>query len=394
MSDFIHSDFKGDLLLKKNRFSVIKLCLVCIAFLILVLCYGKELINLPSAVFKALSPVIFGFVIAYALNILMCFFERLYFPKHKGSATVLKTKRPVCLALSVLSLIAVIASVIGIVIPELLSCIGFIASELPLLADKLFSNRIFTKLVPKDVLDSLNNFDWHRCTSACIEYLVNGFNHIPNRIINAVTSLFSGVIGVFISFITALYILASKEVLLSRVKRLSDCYLPLKFRTGLFHILSVFNDSFRSFIIGQCIEAFILGILCTVGMLVFRFPYATMIGALVGITAVIPVAGAFIGAGVGTVMIFTVSPFKSLLFLLFFLVLQQIEENLIYPRVVGKSVGLPSLLVLIAVTFGAGIGGICGILLSVPVASALYRLLCENVSFRENNPHSSDTGAV
>ncbi|MBE6857315.1 MAG: AI-2E family transporter, partial [Ruminococcus sp.] len=126
----------------------------------------------------------------------------------------------------------------------------------------------------------------------------------------------------------------------------------------------------------------------------FQVPYATMIGALVGITAVIPVAGAFIGAGVGTVMIFTVSPFKSLLFLLFFLVLQQIEENLIYPRVVGKSVGLPSLLVLIAVTFGAGIGGICGILLSVPVASALYRLLCENVSFRENNPHSSDTGAV
>lgn len=383
MSDFFYSDFKGDLLLKKNRFSAIKLCLVCIAVIIIILCYGKTLINLPSAVFKALSPVIFGFVIAYALNILMCFFQRWYFPKHQDSAAVIKTRRPVCLALSVLSLIAVIASVIGIVIPELLSCIGFIASELPLLADKLFSNKIFTGFIPKDVLDSLDNFDWQRCTSACIEYLVNGFNNIPNKLLNAVTSLFTGVVGVFISFITALYILASKETLILRVKRLSVCYLPQNFRISLFHILSVFNDSFRSFIIGQCIEAFILGILCTVGMLIFGFPYATMIGALVGITAVIPVAGAFIGAGVGTVMIFTVSPFKSLLFLVFFLVLQQIEENLIYPKVVGKSVGLPSLLVLISVTFGAGIGGICGILLSVPIASALYRLLCENVTQRE-----------
>lgn len=389
MSGFIHSDFKGDLL-KKNRFSALKLCLVCIAVIILILCYGKTLINLPAAVLKALSPVIFGFVIAYALNILMCFFERLYFPRHRSSRIIAKTKRPVCLALAVFSLAAVISSVIGIVIPELFSCIGFIASELPLLADKLFSNRIFTKLVPKDVLDSLNNFDWQRCTSACIEYLVNGFNDIPNKIINAVTSLFSGVVGVFISFITALYILASKETLISRVERLSVCYLPQKFRTRLFHILSVFNDSFRSFIIGQCIEAFILGILCTVGMLIFGFPYATMIGALVGITAVIPVAGAFIGAGVGTIMIFTVSPFKSLLFLIFFLVLQQIEENLIYPKVVGKSVGLPSLLVLISVTFGAGIGGICGILLSVPIASALYRLLCENVSQHEETLHNSD----
>jgi len=369
--------------LKKYKSSfTLKLFLATVAVFI-IFCFGKSLIKLPAEIFRALAPVLFGFVIAYALNILMCFFERIYFPKHKASRAVVRTKRPVCLALAVFSLVAVISSVIGFVIPELLSCIGFIASELPALADKLFSNRIFTRIIPDDVIDSLNNFDWEKCTSACIEYLINGFNNIPDRIIQAVTSLFSGVIGIFISFITALYILASKEAIISHVRRLAVCYLPDKFRTRLFYVLSVFNDSFRSFIIGQCIEAFILGILCTLGMLIFSFPYATMIGALVGITAVIPVAGAFIGAGVGSIMIFTVSPFKSVLFLIFFIVLQQIEENLIYPKVVGKSVGLPSLAVLVSVTFGAGIGGIYGILISVPVASALYKLLCENLAKRE-----------
>ena len=149
------------------------------------------------------------------------------------------------------------------------------------------------------------------------------------------------------------------------------------------HWLSIFNDSFHRFIVGQCTEAVILGVLCILGMLIFRFPYAMMIGTLVGFTALIPIAGSYIGAIVGAIMILTVSPLKSLLFLLFIVVLQQIEGNLIYPRVIGKSIGLPSLWVLAAVTVGGSLMGVMGMLIGVPIVAALYRLLKEDMDMRD-----------
>ena len=139
---------------------------------------------------------------------------------------------------------------------------------------------------------------------------------------------------------------------------------------------------FRRFLVGQCTEAVILGLLCMAGMLLFRFPYATMVGALIGFTALIPVAGAYIGAGVGAFMIFTVSPVKALLFLVFIVVLQQLEGNLIYPKVVGSSIGLPGIWVLAAVTVGGGILGIFGMLLAVPLAAACYQMVREDVRKR------------
>ena len=151
-------------------------------------------------------------------------------------------------------------------------------------------------------------------------------------------------------------------------------------------MLEVLNDSFSRYIVGQCVEAVILGTLCTLGMLVLRLPYATMVGTLIAFTALIPVAGAYIGGAVGALMVFSVSPVKALIFLIFLVILQQVEGNLIYPRVVGSSLGLPAIWVLAAVTVGGGIMGIAGMLLGVPVAAALYRLLKEDV----NKPQSSD----
>lgn len=148
-------------------------------------------------------------------------------------------------------------------------------------------------------------------------------------------------------------------------------------------MMGVFNDAFHSFIVGQCMEAVILGCLCVVGMWILRFPYATMIGCLVGFTALIPVAGAYIGAIVGGFMIFTVSPFKALLFLVFIVVLQQLEGNLIYPKVVGASIGLPGIWVLAAVTVGGGVLGIGGMLLGVPLAAGLYQLIRSDVGTRK-----------
>ena len=143
--------------------------------------------------------------------------------------------------------------------------------------------------------------------------------------------------------------------------------------------LPSWDDCFHRYIVGQCTEAVILGVLCTVGMLIFRFPYAPMIGALIGFTALIPVAGAYIGAAVGAIMILTVSPLKALLFLVFIVVLQQLEGNLIYPKVVGKSIGLPAIWVLAAITVGGSLMGIAGMLISVPITAALYRLLKEDM---------------
>ena len=153
-----------------------------------------------------------------------------------------------------------------------------------------------------------------------------------------------------------------------------NVYLKPRRAAAIRHVLKTLNECFRSYIVGQCLEALILGALCTLGMLVFRFPYAVMVGTLVGFTALIPIAGAYIGAFVGAFMIFTVDPLKALLFLVYIVVLQQIEGNLIYPHVVGSSVGLPSIWVLAAVTLGGKLMGVAGMLFFIPLCSVLYAL--------------------
>ena len=157
-------------------------------------------------------------------------------------------------------------------------------------------------------------------------------------------------------------------------------YLKPALRSKLRHVLNVLNESFTKYFIGQCIEAVILGLLCAIGMALLGLPYATMIGAVIAVTALIPVAGAYIGGGVGALMIFSVSPVQALVFLIYLVVLQQLEGNLIYPRVVGSSLGLPAIWVLAAVTIGGGMMGVVGMLLAVPLASAAYRLLKEDVN--------------
>lgn len=178
-----------------------------------------------------------------------------------------------------------------------------------------------------------------------------------------------------IGLIFAIYLLIGKESLISQFSRLMEHYLKPSWNEKVRYVAGIFNDSFHRFIVGQCIEAVVLGLLCILGMSIIRLPYAMMIGTLIGFTALIPVAGAYIGAGVGAFMILTVSPVQALIFLIFIVILQQLEGNLIYPKVVGSSIGLPGVWVLAAVTIGGGVMGISGMLLGVPTAAALYRLL-------------------
>ena len=177
--------------------------------------------------------------------------------------------------------------------------------------------------------------------------------------------------GLIFSF----YLLLCKDRLAGQCSRLMRRYLRPAWYENITYVLRVLDDCFSRYIVGQCVEAVILGTLCTLGMLVLRLPYATMIGALTAFTALIPVAGAYIGGAVGALMVFSVSPVKAIIFIVFLVVLQQAEGNLIYPKVVGSSLGLPAIWVLAAVTVGGGIMGIAGMLLGVPIAAALYRLL-------------------
>lgn len=364
----------------------LKLCLKitgCGLLLFLCIYYWEKAVRLLTLFINASMPIITGFVIAYILNILMSFFEKHYFKKHSGKKLVQKSRRAVCLATSLLTLAAILSLVIWLVIPELFSCISLLITKLPSLIEQLYSNELARKLLPEDTLSSLASTDWKEYIIRAFNIIVSGAGNIAHTIFSAVASVFTGIFNALLSFIFAVYVLLAKDRLKKQFRRLMDSYLHEKTKNRLLHVLSVFNKSFHRFIVGQCIEAVILGVLCTIGMLIFRFPYATMIGTLVGFTALVPIAGAFIGAGIGAVMIFTVSPVKAVLFVLFIIVLQQLEENLIYPKVVGKSVGLPSIWVLAAITVGGGVMGILGMLIGVPIAAALYRLLRENLIKRE-----------
>ena len=193
-----------------------------------------------------------------------------------------------------------------------------------------------------------------------------------------------------IGLIFSLYVLLDKEGLGRRCKTLISTYFS-KASDKIFYVAKVLDESFHSFIVGQCLEAVVLGTLCVIGMLIFRFPYAVMIGVFIGFTALIPVAGAYIGAAVGAIMILTVSPIQAVEFLIFIVVLQQLEGNLIYPKVVGKTIGLPGIWVLTAVTVGGGVLGVGGMLLAVPLFAAGYRLIREDISRRKQNSLTEST---
>jgi len=285
---------------------------------------------------------------------------------------------------SFLTLLLIVAFVVRMVLPQLVSCVQLIAKQIPVVIDDLLANKELMKWIPEDLTASLSNIDWESRYSDIVKFLASGASGIAGTAVSVMSSLISSVVTWVIALIFAIYLLTGKERLQGQIKRLADTYLRQSWNEKIQYVLSVFNNCFRSFIIGQCTEAVILGTLCIIGMLNLRLPYAVMVGALIGITALIPVAGAYIGAGVGAFMILTVSPIKALVFLIFIIVLQQIEGNVIYPRVVGSSIGLPGIWVLVAVTIGGSISGVIGMLAGVPTAAAIYKMLRTDVQKREN----------
>lgn len=365
-----------------------KTCLrVGVTLILVYLCiyYWGAMSGFIGSVLSALVPLIIGCCIAYPLNILMSFYERLYFPKSQKKI-VLKTRRGVCLVLAIITLIAIVGLVIWLVLPQLVECIELLIDKFPMAMEKLVELLEKTGIVPEDIIASLSTIDWQSKLGDIAKVLTSGLGSAMNIVINTVSSVASTVTSTVIGIIFAVYLLAGKDVLGAQVTRLMQKYMSPRHFVKAKYLISVADESFHKFIVGQCTEAVILGLLCTLGMLLLQLPYAPMIGALTAFTSLIPVVGPLIGGALGAFLILTQSPVQALIFLIFIVVLQQLEGNLIYPKVVGDSVGLPGIWVLAAVTVGAGIGGILGVLLGVPVASILYRLLREDIRRPRKTP--------
>lgn len=359
-----------------------KTCLkIGVSIFLLYLCiyYWKGAADLFSAVFAAAFPLLIGCALAYVVNILMSFYELHYFPAQcKGFFA--KSRRPVCMLGAFLTLAAIIVLVVSLILPQLFSCLQLILSEMPKAIHFLLNNAEKIGILPENIIDLLSGIDWKSRIGKILEAFTSGVGNVMEIVIDTVTSVFSGIITGLLSIIFAVYLLSSKETLIRQTNRVRDHYLPEKVSERVQYVVKHLNNCFHRYIVGQCLEALILGLLCLLGMSLFRFPYAAMISALVAFTAFIPVAGAYIGAVVGAFMILTVSPLSALGFLLFIVVLQQLEGNIIYPRVVGSSLGLPGIWVLAAVTIGGGTMGVLGMLLGVPIAAAVYRMLQEHIN--------------
>ncbi len=347
---------------------------ISIFALYLAIIYWKNISGFISVVIGAASPLFIGAGIAYIVNILMNFYEKRFFGKTKN-AKLQKIKRPLCMILAFITVAAVAALVIWLVLPQFVSCIMIVVDYIPDAVDWIVEQLEKLEYVPQDIIDMLTSIDWNSQIEKIVTVITSGIGDVMGVVISTVSTVIGGVVTAFLSIIFAIYILAGKEKLGDQADCIFKKYLKQSWHEKTRYFLATFNDSFHKYIVGQCTEAVILGALCAIGMTILGLPYAPMIGALIAFTALIPVAGAFIGGAVGAFMILMINPLQALIFVVFLVVLQQLEGNLIYPKVVGSSMGLPAIWVLAAVTIGGGVAGILGMFVGVPVAATVYRII-------------------
>jgi predicted PurR-regulated permease PerM len=349
-----------------------------LAVIILVgLIYPKQLVGVGHSLVGILLPLILGAALAYILDLLCSRIEKWYFPKSQRKI-VLKTRRVVSLLLTFLIVFLVIALILRLVIPQFAKALSEFFAAMPLIAEHFVKWVQQTDQLPL-IQKQLNSVtvDWTSIESKVVKYFTSGLGGLLGSTVTVFSAVAKSVFDGVLALIFAIYMLSSKEKLLRNIKRVGKAFIKPSWQKPLHHVLTTTHQVFSSFIVGQVTEAVILGTLCMIGMWIFRFPYAVSIGAFVGMMALIPIFGAWIGAAVGCLLIGVNDPVKALLFIVFILALQQLEGHLIYPKVVGTSIGLPGLWVLAAITVGSGIGGFLGILLGVPVVATGYRLLSQ-----------------
>lgn len=370
----------------REKIRQIRHLMILAAFLILALLYSDQVFQGISFLTGILSPFLAGGAIAFVLNIPLKAFEEKMMGKWRGKSAQ-KTKRPLCIVLSIVSVVLVITVVVGTVAPQVASTASEIGRKIPAFTERMMEEldalaRKYPQLTEQIEKLDLEKINWDALLNSVLGFLKNGAGDMLTSTVSVASGIISGVVNGVISFIFALYILAQKEKLGNQGRRIISAYLPEKAGKKILEICGLLYKNFSSFITGQCLEAVILGTMFVIAMSIFRMPYALMVGVLIAFTALIPIVGAFIGCFVGAFLILIDNPLQALWFVILFLTLQQIEGNLIYPRVVGSSVGLPAIWVLMAVSVGGSLFGVAGMLLFIPLMSTGYSLLKESVNRR------------
>lgn len=376
---------------RKMEFSKKKIKQICglmafAALLVLTVMHSGIVYTGLLLALRILKPFLIGGVIAFVLNLPLKMFEEKIFRKWKGKAAG-RLKRPVSLLLAITLLILILTLVIVTVVPQVSKTVSELGRKIPVFADQVVTQlEEWSVTYPqlKEQAETLQNLEinWNSLLNTVTDFLRSGAVSMLTSTVTVAGNIIGGVVNTFISFIFALYILSQKEKLGDQGRRILHAYLPEKAERQINKVLALLYKNFSNFITGQCLEAIILGSMFVVSMSLFRMPYAFMVGVLIAFTALIPIVGAFVGCVVGAFLILIENPVMAVWFVVMFLVLQQIEGNLIYPKVVGSSVGLPSIWVLMAVTLGGSLFGIAGMLFFIPLLSAGYSLLRDSVNSR------------
>ena len=360
--------------------------LVFAAVLVLVLMRFDQVWGAVLTVVGTVAPVFYGIVLAYILNVFVHFFEDVAFKPLRNVKSKLwkRVRRPLAVALAYLLVALVLVSIIAFIIPGLIESMGILADTVQQTVPGYVTSAMdwLNEFAQENDLtfiqDFLRNFNWSNVLSSASAVLRDFLSSLVGVTINVASGVFAAVMG----FIFSVYMLMGKEKLLRGVKSTLLAFLPRPTAQKIGQIATLTNRMFFNFIRGQLLECVILGSLCYVGMSILQLDYALLISSVVTLGALIPILGAYIGAAVGVLILLLVHPIDALIFLIFLLILQQVEGNMIYPRVVGSSIGLPPLWTLFAVVFWAGVLGIPGILFGTPATAVIYQLLRTSVRTR------------
>lgn len=381
--------------MNKEYVKALRGLMIFAACLVLAVIHVDKIILVIGLILNICRPFLIGAAVAFVLNIPMKAIENKLF---SGKGRMTKWKRPLSFLLALLAVAAVLGIVFRLVVPQLGVTISELAVKIPqflaesvrMLQEVFDNNPQLQEYIAQ--LD-FTSFDWNSILSKAANTLGSGLGSVLVSTFSVAGSIFSVVFDVVIAFVFAIYLLVQKDTLANQGDRVMHAYLSEKLCSRIEHILSLLYKNFSNFISSQCLEALILGAMFVVVMTVLGLPYAVLIGSLIAVTALVPIVGAFIGCGVGAFLILVEDPLLAVGFVVLFLLLQQIEGNLIYPRVVGSSVGLPAIWVLVAVSVGGSLFGVIGMLVFIPITSTLYTLLREDVNERNRKKSRRKAGA-
>lgn len=375
----------------KKLFKSLILLITYAIVLVAIIVKIDTLLNWVDAVVVALHPILFGFAIAFILNRPCNFFARVYNEHLPEKAK--KAARPAAVITAYLVFVAAIAILLNFVIPELVNSIRTFVGSLSTYAANL--QELFDYVVERfhlEMLEDLNlgsivNDAINKVFSSALNLLTNTLPHL----ITMTSVVVSAVVTGFLSIVFSIYMLFSGPRLVSQCRRVVTAYLPERISSPLLSVTRLTADTFTRYISGQIIEACILGLLCFLGMCIFKFDYAPLISVVIGVCALVPIAGAYMGAVIAAVLLVMIEPIQAVLFLVFLVILQQLEGNLIYPRVVGSSLGLPGIWVLAAVTVGSSLFGFVGLVAGVPITAVIYTLVKQDVARRNASKEQKTT---